>query len=81
MVRPRFSVETIDALGDGTDELFHGLVRRIAAVTGERRATSEYLLQRLSVCIIAIQRGNAASVLGTVGGDSHYSNPDVLYYL
>ena len=45
------------------------LVNCFAAVTGERRAT-EYLLQRLSV---AIQRGNAASVLGTVGGESHDS--------
>jgi len=36
--------------------------RSITESTGERRAT-EYLLQRLSV---AIQQGNAASVLGTV---------------
>ena len=65
-------VETIGALGDGAGELFHELGRRIAAVTGERRAT-EYLLQRLSV---AIQRGNAASVLGTLGGESHDSKLD-----
>ena len=58
-------------------ELFHELGRRIAAVTGERRAT-EYLLQRLSV---AIQCGNAASGLGTVGGESHDSKLDAIYYL
>jgi len=36
--------------------------RRIADVTGEKRSTS-FLLQRLS---LTIQRGNAASVLGTL---------------
>ena len=41
-------VETIGALGNGAGELFHELGRRIAAVTGERRAT-EYLLQRLAL--------------------------------
>jgi len=55
-------VETLGALRvDGTD-FMHQLGRRIAAVTGERRAT-DYILQRLSV---ANQRGNAAAVLGTV---------------
>jgi hypothetical protein len=56
------AVETMGALGDGAVELIYDLGRRISEVTGERRAT-EFLLQRLS---IAIQRGNAASVLGTV---------------
>ena len=54
----------MNALGDGSDELFFLTWRRIAAVTGER-------LLRLSV---AFQRGNAASVLGTVGGESRESN-------
>ena len=40
----------------------HQSGRRITKATGERRAT-EFLLQRLSV---AIRRGNAAAVLGTV---------------
>ena len=56
------AVETLGSLGDEADNFIHDLGRRITTVTGERRAT-EFLLQRLSV---AIQRGNAASVLGTV---------------
>ena len=43
-------------------------------VTGERRS-SFYLFQRIS---IAIQRGNAASVLGTVGSTSKL---DEIFYL
>jgi len=46
---------------DATD-FVHQLGRRTAAVTGERWAT-DYLFQRLCV---AIKRGNAAAVLGTV---------------
>ena len=42
------------------------LSRRIKQRTGEVKARS-YLLQRLSV---AVQRGNATSVLGTIGGHS-----------
>ena len=53
------------------------LGRRIATVTGERRA-SEFLLQRLSV---AIQRGNASCVLGTVNSSSDCQDLDVVYYL
>jgi hypothetical protein len=71
------AVETLGALGDGADELMHDLGRRISEVTGERRAT-EFLLQRLSV---AIQRGNAASVLGTVDSTTVTQNLDVVYYI
>jgi len=53
------AVETFGALGAGAMKLLHELRRRITESTGERRAT-EYLLQRLRV---AIQRGNAASVI------------------
>jgi len=71
------AVETIGALGVGSVEL-HELGRRITESTGERRAT-EYLLQRLSV---AIQRGNAASALGTVGLESADSQKlDAVVYL
>jgi hypothetical protein len=69
--------ETFGALGDGSDELMHDLARRISEVTGERRAT-EFLLQRLSV---VIQRGNAASVLGTVDSTTVTQNLDVVYYV
>ena len=37
--------------------------KRIQEVTGEKRSTS-YLIQSISM---SIQRGNAASILGTVG--------------
>lgn len=40
------------------------LGRRLTRVTGEQKSTA-YLLQRLSV---AVQRGNTASVLGTMAG-------------
>ena len=48
----------------GADAIYfiRKLGRRIACDTGECRAT-EYLLQRISV---AVQRGNAAAVMGTV---------------
>jgi len=72
------AVETLGALGAGAVELLDELGRRITKSTGERRAT-EYLLQRLSV---AIQRGNAASVLGTVGLESADTQKlDAVFYL
>ena len=40
---------------------------RIAAITGETRSTS-FLRQRLD---IAIQRGNAAAIRGTLAGANH----------
>jgi hypothetical protein len=69
------AVETLGALGADATDFMLQLGRRIATVTGERRAT-EYLLQRLSV---AIQRGNAAAVLGTV--DSSADKLDAVFYL
>jgi hypothetical protein len=69
------AVETLGALGDDVSDFLHQLGRRIANVTGERRAT-EFLLQRLSV---AIQRGNAASVLGTVDSATDMNLDDVFY--
>ena len=56
------AVETMGALGEDAVDFVHKLGRRVASVSGQKRAT-EFLLQRLSV---AVQRGNAASVLGTV---------------
>lgn len=69
------AVETLGALGEDAADFIHQLGRRITVVTGERRAT-EFLLQRLSV---AVQRGNAASVLGTV--DSADDKLDAIFYL
>ena len=72
------TVETLGALGEGADQLFHELGRRITLITGEHRST-EFLFQKLS---IAMQRGNAASVLGTIGLDSSAAHHlDAVFYL
>jgi hypothetical protein len=69
------AVETMGALGEEASDFLHDLGKRIERVSGERRAT-EYLLQRISV---AVQRGNAAAVLGTV--DNTVGNLDAIFYL
>jgi hypothetical protein len=56
------AVETLGAIGQEALTFFLDLGRRIATITAEPRSL-QFLLQRLSV---AIQRGNAACVLGTV---------------
>ena len=56
------AVETLGAFGDEASDFFCDLGRRIASVTAEPRS-SQLLMQRLSV---ALQRGKAACVLGTV---------------
>jgi len=71
------AVETMGSLGDEACAFMHQLGRRIMSVTGERRAT-EFLLQRLSV---AIQRGNASCVLGTINSAKDCQNLDVVFYL
>ena len=55
------AVETMGVLGDEATAFFRELGRRIAAVTNEPKSF-QFLMQRLSV---AVQRGNAACVLGT----------------
>ncbi|XP_055327217.1 uncharacterized protein LOC129580633 [Paramacrobiotus metropolitanus] len=57
------ALETMGSCGGSTRHFINEVGRRIKEQTGEARAT-EFLWQRLSV---EIQRGNAASVLGTVG--------------
>jgi len=71
------AVETLGAFGEETNDFIHELGRRIMTVTEERRAT-EFLIQRLSV---AVQRGNAASVLGTVSSTMDPHDLDVVYYM
>jgi hypothetical protein len=71
------AVETLGSLGEDANNFIHELGRRIQIVTGERRAT-EFLLQRMSV---AIQRGNAASVMGAVDWQTNNNNLDAIYYL
>ena len=68
------AIETLGSWG----QLSHGLIKEIGQkirdITGERRS-SFYLFQRISM---AIQRGNAASVLGTVVSTSKL---DEIFYL
>ena len=70
------AIETFGSLGETAIDFLRDLGRRIAKVTGERRAT-EFLLQRISC---AIQRGNAACVLGTAA-DNDSDNLDDIFYL
>ena len=59
------AVETLGALGPQAQSFFKEVARRVKSVTNEPRS-HEFLIQRVAV---AIQRGNAASVLGaTVAG-------------
>ena len=71
------AVETLGALGDEANTFLHELGRRIAAVSGDTRATN-FLLQRLSV---AIQRGNAACVLGTMDNADDGQSLDAVFYI
>ena len=71
------AVETLGGLGEEACHFMQELGRRITSVTGERRAT-EFLMQRLSV---AIQRGNASCILGTVNLSTDCNNLDVVHYL
>jgi hypothetical protein len=63
------AIETLGALGSGAVEFFNDLGRRMRTVTQDTRA-GMFLMQRLSV---AIQRGNAACILGTVADDDFYT--------
>jgi hypothetical protein len=71
------AIETLGAFGEEAEHFIRELGRRITTATGERRAT-EFLWQRLSV---AVQRGNAISVLGTVESATDKLNLDIVYYL
>ena len=58
-----FAVKTSGVLGPAALSLVWDIGQRLRKATGEERS-KEYLLQRIA---IAVQRGNAAAVLGTVG--------------
>ena len=64
------AIETLGPVGDEATAFFQDVGRRIIAVTREPR-TMTFLWQRLSV---AVQRGNAACVLGT----DHWTEEDTL---
>ena len=58
-----FAVETSGVLVEAAEEFMGEVGRRLCKATGEPHSC-EYLLQCIS---IAVQRGNAAAVLGTMG--------------
>lgn len=67
-------VETLGSFGDGALKLVKRIGELMQNVTGEKRSTN-FLIQRISV---AVQRGNAAAILGTVPSDN---NLEEIYYL
>ena len=62
------SVETLGSFGKKTGYFLREIARRIKTATGEAQSF-HHLIQRLSV---AIQRGNAMSILGTFDSRSMY---------
>ena len=60
------AIETLGSWGQEGHSLIKEIGRKIRDITGEKRSTF-YLFQRIS---IAVQIGNAASVMGTVGSRS-----------
>ena len=57
------AVETCGAFGPEAGEFFRELGRRVKRATNEAN-TYQYLVQRIAM---AVQRGNVASVLGSLG--------------
>ena len=68
------AVETLGAPGDEALAFFRDLGQRIATATAEPRSF-QFLMQRISV---AVQRGNAACIVGTVPSSTDW---DDLFYL
>ena len=60
------AVETLCVLGQDARNFFREVARRVTAVTNEPQS-HQSLLQRVAV---AIQRGNAAAILGSIGDGS-----------
>ena len=60
------AVETLGVLGQDARNFFQEVARRVKAVTNEPQS-HQPLLQRVTV---AIQRGNAAAILGSIGDGS-----------
>ena len=67
------AIETLGAMGKRSLAFVRELGHRVMQSTGEVKART-YLLQRLSV---ALQRGNAVSVMGSVGSRSGLDLPGV----
>jgi hypothetical protein len=60
------AIESSGVFGEQALEFLNDLGKRLIIVTGDKKASS-YLKQRLS---LAIQRGNAATILGTMTSDA-----------
>jgi hypothetical protein len=63
--------------GDDAKKIINEIGQKIQKITNESRSTS-YLSQRIS---IAVQRGNAASVLGTTEDSSNDKLEEIFYIL
>jgi hypothetical protein len=61
------AIETLGAFGNSAMEFFNDLGHRMKTVCQDTRARM-FLMQRLSV---AMQRGNAACILGTIADDDY----------
>ena len=70
-----FAVETLGTFGEESISLVHELGRRIRSETGEARSRL-FLTQRIS---IAIQRGNAISILSTFPDHSSKQLSEIFY--
>jgi hypothetical protein len=71
------AIETLGPWGDDAKKIINEIGQKIQKITNESRSTS-YLSQRIS---IAVQRGNAASVLGTIEDSSNNKLEDIFYIL
>ena len=60
------AVETLGVMGADAQSSFREVARRLGAVTNEPQSL-QFLIQRVAV---AIQRGNAAAILGSIGDGS-----------
>ena len=68
------AIETFGSWGQNGHSLVKEIGQKLCDITGEKRSTF-YLFQRISM---AVQRGNATSILGTV---SSSSNLDEIFYI
>ena len=65
-----FAVETFGPFGEDAKGLINDIGRRIFGTTADKRSKS-FLIQEIS---LAIQRGNAAAILGTFPSSSSLNN-------
>ena len=61
------AIETLECFSSKTYAFLKELGKRITCLSGDQHAPSYYLLQHLSV---AIQRGNSASIIGSLSNSS-----------